>query len=432
MKLAARLVFGAITALVLLTHAGSAQAQRRMLLLVDATGSMQQPCVGEPPACNPGETRFDRAKINAADYVQAQAGQTAGLRDVAVYIFSSGTGLQLRSLGFVSPGTAISVIQGLVVSQFATPLADAMCGSIDALIADNNAALSHKFAFFTDGAENASSGPCSGFASGLPGPPFELNSWQNKVFIHSTMAPLPVTIDAFLYSSISPMFTAAKELGSKGESVASCAPGQPCIQLTDAEFLSALSHATGGRFLEIRDDEPLPVFGDVDGDRCVTRADALAVARRFGHAPDAQFDIDNDGVIGFGDYDFVASRIGQGCQSPPADSYVASGPLSCPAGGGTLLIDGKAVSGADFAVSGGHTCKIVIRNSLVVGGGAAITMSGNNRVTVDNSIVVGEYSVIDVVGFTKLSAAKTIFHGPKTEPDGALEYVDRGNNIWEE
>ncbi len=58
-------------------------------------------------------------------------------------------------------------------------------------------------------------------------------------------------------------------------------------------------------------------------------------------------------------------------------------------------------------------------------------MAGNNRVTVDNSIIVGN-GVITVSGYTQLSAAKTIFHGVKLEPDGSLYYIDRGGNTWEE
>jgi hypothetical protein len=433
-----RLLIGVVTTFVLMIGSGSAEAQvhTRLLVLVDATGSMTQPCVGEPPACT-GQTRFALAQDLAEDYIDAKKNQTVfpDTLSVAVYTFAGVVGLQARTLGFVDPDTAAGVIPGLAVTPFNTPLADAMCTSVDNLIAGSTAGV-NKFVFFTDGGENSSLGPCSGpYTPPQVPPPYLGGSWHNNVYTKLTTASLPVAVDTYFFTTVAfagvKATTAVQEQAASPARAASCIPGQPCIQVTDSEFFAAISRDTGGRFVQIRDDQPLPVFGDVDSDHCVSRADALLVARQFGRAPTPELDVDNDGVIGFGDYSFVASRIGQGCLVPPADRYVASGPLVCPANGGTLTIDGKAVTGSSFAVTGGHNCRIVIKNSLIVGDLAGISMAGNNRVTVDNSIVVGN-GVIGVSGFTKLSAAKTIFHGAKLEPDGALEYVDRGGNVWEE
>lgn len=440
MKFAVRLLIGAVTMLVLMIGGKEAKAQpKRLLVLVDATGSMTQPCTGEPPACT-GQTRFELAKTLAAGYVATQAGSSQGLLDVAVYTFDGGQGFRLRTTGgFVTPGGAVTAINNLVVSPFNTPLANSLCRAVDVLIADNNAAIPHKLAFFTDGGENASAGECSGpYTDDAPpnnAPPYAGGSWHNLVYLKLVNATPVVEVDTYFFTS-NVGFAGGKSsnpIQEQGAPVraASCAPGQPCIQVTDSQFFADLSRDTGGQFTEIEDDDPLPIFGDVDGDGCVTRTDALLVARQFNRAPDRQFDVDDDGVIGFRDYDFVASRIGQGCLAPPADPYVASGPLTCPANGGTLTIQGKAVTGSSFAVTGGHTCRIVIKNSLIVGDLAAISMNGNNRVTVDNSIVVGN-GVIGVNGFTELSAANTIFHGAKLPPTGAMYWVDRGGNTWEE
>ncbi len=438
MKFAVRLLISAVTVFVLMILGEEVQAQpKRLLVLVDATGSMTQPCTGEPPACQ-GQTRFVLAQQLAVGYIGTQAGSSQGLRDVAVFTFAGGQGLQLRTMGFVSPGQAIAAINGLTVTPFNTPLANSMCRSVDFLVADNDASFPHKFAFFTDGGENSSTGECSGpYTRTDPPfnePPYQGGSWHNQVYLKITNAPLNVEVDTFFFTTVS--FAAVKP--SKGiqeqgalPRAASCSPGQACIQISDSQFFADLSRDTGGIFMEIQDDDPLPLFGDVDSDGCISRADALLVARQFGRAPDRQFDVDDDGVIGFRDYDFVASRIGQGCLAPPADPFVASGPLVCPANGGTLTIEGKAVTGSSFAVTGGHSCRIVIKNSLIVGDLAAISMNGNNRVTVDNSIVVGN-GVIGVNGFTVLSAANTIFHGAKLPPTGAMEWVDRGGNTWEE
>lgn len=439
MKFAVRLLIGAVTTFVLMMGARSAQAQpKRLLVLLDATGSMTQPCTGEPPACT-GQSRFELAKQLAVGYVGTQAGTLPGLRDVAVYTFAGTVGWQPQTAGFVTPGQAVTAINGLSVTPFNTPLADAMCSSVDALVADGDPSFPHRFAFFTDGAENASTGPCRGPYTGttFPSnqPPYDGGSWHNHVYVKLVNATPQVTVDTFYFTTVSfAGMKAAKpvqEQGAPQAGISSCVPGQPCAQVTDAEFFAALSQATGGRFVPIQDDEPLPVFGDVDNDHCVSRADALLVARQFGHAPDPDLDVNGDGAIGFDDYNFVASRIGQGCLVAPVDPYVASGPIVCPANGGTVTITGKAVTGSSFAVTGGHNCRIVIKNSLIVGDIASIAMAGNNRVTVDNSIIVGN-GVITVSGYTQLSAAKTIFHGVKLEPDGSLYYIDRGGNTWEE
>jgi hypothetical protein len=413
------LMFGAAKA--------TAQPGPRMLVLIDASGSMSI-------QRSDGSTRFAGAKAAATAEVLLQAQANATLR-VAIRSFSGAT-YSRQTSGFVDANTALDVIDGLdlfTIGGGSTPLALGMCDAVDELVESGGTTkLLH---VSSDGEENSTPTihHCAGPSAQQT--PYEDFSWQAKV---RTWALGKVSVSVALFS-FNPNLAGSKRVVHDPEaSITAGANSQGGPQTTAAptlaQFFSELAAVTGGQLNVVDDTAPLPVSGDLNGDRCVDRNDALSVARAFGSISSPSenvFDVNRDGIIGFSDYNVIASLIGNGCLAPPADPYVASGPLVCPANGGTLTIDGKAVTGSSFAVTGGHNCRIVIKNSLIVGDLAGISMAGNNRVTVDNSIVVGN-GVIGVSGFTKLSAAKTIFHGAKLEPDGALEYVDRGGNVWEE
>lgn len=417
-----------------------ASADPRMVVLIDASGSMSI----SRPNDTVTPTRFDAAKAAAVEEVQAQAQISDPFHPlrVAVYTFSDSsstnrTATPTNPLGYVDPGSAITAIEGFnlfSVGGGSTPLAGGMCDSMVQLLESGG---SPKLLHVTsDGEENSTltNHPCWGPFSGSATPPYTDGSWHKKVRDFAVDNNVAVTVELFAFSlNVSNATNVAHDPEAAITAKARAQGGpQTAAAPTLTEFFGELAEATGGQLRVIADTAPLPVSGDLNGDRCVDRTDALSLARAFGPvASNRAFDINHDGVIGYADYSFVASQIGNGCLTPPVDPYVASGPLVCPANGGTLTIDGKAVTGSSFAVTGGNNCRIVIKNSLIVGDVAGISMSGNNRVTVDNSIIVGN-GVIKISGFTRLSTAKTIFHGAKLEPDGSLEYYDRGGNVWEE
>src|ERR1044071_693178 len=122
--------------------ASAAHADRKMLVLIDATGSMSIQRADL-------QTRFEAARQRAVDQIGVQAG--LGLAGVAVYTFSDNTST-LQTVGgvngFVSVNAAITKIAGdpnavppippldlFTVGGGITPLAGSMCKAVDDLMA---------------------------------------------------------------------------------------------------------------------------------------------------------------------------------------------------------------------------------------------------------------------------------------------------------
>src|SRR5215831_10088354 len=97
-----RLLIGFTTVAATVVGASAAHADRKMLVLIDATGSMSTVRADL-------QTRFDAAKARAVDQITVQAG--LGLNGVAVYTFSDATST-LQTAGFVTANAAIKVING--------------------------------------------------------------------------------------------------------------------------------------------------------------------------------------------------------------------------------------------------------------------------------------------------------------------------------
>lgn len=439
-----RWLVSAASALVLTLVIGAAFARqaeaRKLLLLLDATGSMTQPCSGPAP-CAPGLNRFDIAKVAAKERLAFEAAQPGGISGgVAIYLFY-GTTVSLRTAGFVPMSPSLNtLIDSLAVTSQVTPLADAMCTTIDALLAAPGLVPEDRLSVLTDGDENSSTGPCAGpYSSSIYlSAPYELGSWQNKVWSRTQdiNGNPRISVDITLFTPVDQL--AARAAGKPAPAPApvreistlstNCSQ-LPCV--TDAEFFSELASDTNGRFINVHDDQAPPVFGDIDGDHCVSRGDTMLVALQFGKTVIPAFDVVRDGAITYADYAFVLARIGQSCTQPPVDPYVTAEPVRC-SGKQVVTIDGKALSSSSFPVMGSSTCRIIIRNSLLVGGTRALSLSGTIRITIDNSLIVGEHGVLAVVGLTKLSAATSFFLGPKVELEGKLEYTDRGGNVWQD
>jgi len=429
-----RLLLTGLVVVVATLAAGSkdAHAQRRMLVLIDATGSMTLPRPGD--VTNP--TRFHAAKALASQRVLEQ--DALGLDGVAVYTFQDASATLRTPGGFVPTNYALIAIDGLdpnTVPFGITPLAGSMCDAVDTLVADGGAVKILQVS--SDGEENAtlSTHPCFGPFSSTSAEPFETGSWQNKVFVKAVGAVI-VRIDLF---NPAPIISFAAQAAADPEgggtamsqqfaSIAAAAVGDrpPTLE----EFFGALARATGGQLVVAHDEEPLPVFADMDGDRCVNRTDAILLARNFGKsvpAVDGKFDLNQDGVVGFADYQILLDHRTTGCGAP--DPYVLREPIACH-GAQIITIDGKVIESTALAIDVRGACKVTIRNSLLVAGQDAIKIVGAGLVTIDNSIVVGEHGALVAVGATKLSAANTIFHGLK-QTVGAFLYIDRGGNLWE-
>jgi hypothetical protein len=196
------------------------------------------------------------------------------------------------------------------------------------------------------------------------------------------------------------------------------------------EFFTILTRATGGTLNVIHDDQPLPVFGDLNNDRCADRTDAILVARAFGPlvrpTDNGRYDLNLDGRVDFADYQIQVARITPTCGPDP---YVSRAPLVCKSPG-QIVIDHQSIEDGGTTIDACGTCEIIIKNSLIVSGQNAITVVGRARITVDDSIIVGQNAVVVLHDGGVISMGNTIFHG-KTDFQGSLQLVDRGGNVFE-
>jgi hypothetical protein len=426
-------------ALVLTMAVGTtaAHAQRRMLVLIDSTGSMSLPRTGD--AVNP--TRFHAAKALASQRVLEQDAVSV-LSGVAVYTFHDDSA-QARTAGFVDVNTALDAIDALdPIADVGgiTPLAGSMCDAIDTLVA--NGGTTRILQVSSDGEENATpvTHHCFGPGSTSSTAPFSAGSWQNLVYNYA-VGKVIVQIDLFNTAPISGLAARAAKAADPEAGVTAQARSRSTVMSPFAaaaddrpptleEFFGALAQATGGQLIVAHDEEALPVYADLNGDRCVDRSDAIAMARAFGQTVplvDGRFDLDRDGKVGFADYATLLANRTPGCGAP--DPYTPRAPFVC-TGARRFVIDGQSIEDGGITVDARGACEIIIRNSLIVSGQNAIKIVGSAVIRVDNSILVGENAVVSATGASLLSAANTIFHGKK-QVSGAFAYLDRGGNVWE-
>jgi hypothetical protein len=425
--------FAAVLATVV--GASAAHADRKMLVLLDASGSMSTVRAD-------AETRFEAAKQRALDQIAVQA--ASGLNGVAVYTFSDTTSSLQTVGGFVDKNTAIATITGLDLFTAGggnTPLAGAMCDAVDVLTATG--ATTKILEVASDGEENftLSTNPCFGPFSTDSTPPYSAGSWQNLVFNKVAGAGIAVQIDLFdpgpvtgfaaLAAMADPegaLTAQTRATGAFAAMAAAVGDGPPTL----ADFFTQIALVSGGRLTVIEDTVPsLPVVGDVTGDGCVDRRDALAVARAFGPAgtpQDNPFDLDLDGAVGFTEYSTVLTHFTPG-GCGVADPYVARAPITCGAGR-PVVITGAAIEADGITINAFPACQITIKNSLVVSGQNAINIVGAAVVTVDNSILVGQNAVISSRGASLVIARNSVFHG-RRDVDGAFALIDLGGNTFE-
>jgi hypothetical protein len=428
------LLTGLATALVTVIGSTAAHADRKMLVLIDASGSMDT-------LRTDGFTRFATAKSRAKSKIAEQKAIDA-TTTFSVYTFSDTTSTA-QTTGFVTATSADTTIDGLdlfTVGGGSTPLAGSVCDAVDVLAATG--ATTKVLQLASDGEENftPATNPCFGPSSIDPNPPYTTGSWQNNVLNHAVDNGINVQIELFdpgPIVSLAARAAAARDpeaqLTAKTKliaAVASAAVGEGPPSLAD--FFGELARETGGRLTVLDDSTPqLPVFGDLNGNSCVDRSDALLVARAFGQAgppQDNPLDLDLDGKVGFSDYALaLASFTPGGCGT--ADPYVTRAPLVC-SGLQPVVISGQTIASGTITIDARIACQVIIKNSLIVSGTNAINVLGTAAITVDNSILVGQSAVLMSQGASVLSASKSVFHG-KRNVVGAFLYVDRGGNTWE-
>jgi hypothetical protein len=427
-------VAGLVAALVSVIGSNAALADRKMVVLIDASGSMST-------VRTDGFTRFETAKARAKSKIAEQKAIDA-TTTFSVYTFSDVSSTP-QTAGFVTATTANTAIDGLdllTVGGGITPLAGSVCDAVDVLVATG--ATTKVLQLASDGEENSTPATniCAGPFSTDPSPPYSGGSWQNKVLNYAGDNGINVQIELF---DPGPIVTLAARAAAARDpeaqltartklitAIAAAAVGEGPPTL--AEFFAELARETGGRLTIIDDQVPqLPVFADLNGNSCVDRSDALLVARAFGQtgAPqDHPLDLDSDGKVGFSDYALaLASFTPGGCGT--ADPYVARAPLVC-SGLQPVVISGQTIASGAITIDARVACQVIIKNSLIVSGTNAIKVLGTAAITIDNSILVGETAVLNSQGATVLSAANTVFHG-KRSILGAFAFLDRGGNVWE-
>jgi hypothetical protein len=412
-----------------------------MVVLIDASSSMETARTSD--AVNP--TRFDAAKARAKQQIAMQAG--LGIDGVAVYTFSDSAATE-QTTGFVSITDALNKIDTLdlfTVGGGVTPLAGSVCDMVDVLVATH--ATDKILDLASDGEENSTpvGTHCQGPFSTTSTPPYSDGSWQNLVLNYVVDNGVNPYIDLFNPDPIINFAAIARAVDPEAERTAAARAASPLARFaaaavtaaddqppTLAQFFTELATEAGGRLTVIDDGTAqLPATGDISGDGCTDRSDALKIARAFGTvgAPQTNpLDVDGDGVVGFSDYAVtVASFTPGGCGTP--DPYVTKPVVNC--GGFTpVVIDRAAIEGRGITVNAHGLCLLTIKNSLIVSGTSAINVQGSAIITVDNSILVGQGAVVSSSGATLLSVGKTVLHGVQTV-QGALVIVDRGGNTIE-
>jgi hypothetical protein len=413
----------------------TAHAQRKMLVLIDASGSMSIERADLT-------TRFAAAKARALSQIADQGG--SGLEAVAVYTFSDTTSTLQTVGGFVDPNIAITTVQNLdlfTVGGGLTPLAGSVCDAVDTLTLEPAAEKILQIA--SDGEENFTPDThlCFGLPSTDPLPPYTENSWQNKVLNKVSDANFQVVIDLFDPGPITGLaaraaasadpegdLTAKTRLLGAVSAIAAAGEGPPTLR----DFFAEIARVSGGRLTVIEDTAPqLPVLADLDGNSCVDRSDALLIARKFsqsGPPQDNPTDLDLDGTTGFADYAIALGRFTPGgCGQ--ADPYTPRAPILC-RGAQILVVNREAIEHGGITVEARGSCNIIIRDSLIVAGRNALNILGSAVITVERSIIVGEDAFLSSVGATLLFARDSVFHGARRTV-GPFAFIDLGGNTFE-
>jgi hypothetical protein len=424
---------------------GTARADQHLLVLLDASGSMIRERGGD--ATTP--TRWDAARKAADDAIADYAATEGAVTWVALYAFAGSSLMTPLSHGVLpepignedpwkrcenqspAPDGYVSFrcaqvilrhgLDGVLTSQ-STPLAGSMCRAADTLLDDLAARTGStgKIYVASDGAENTT--PVGHVCK----PDSTSQGWKDAVTAYYRQRGLPA-LDVDLFDH--PLVTgfAARRIDPEPAPARSEVASATATQTLD-EFFAALTSLTGGRFRHIRDDQPLPRFADLSGDHCVDLDDAWLVAQRFGQRTpnvDPRFDLDRNGVITFADYLIVLSRI-EGCAGPAP--YTPAAPIVCH-GADEIVLDGRSLETPGTAIEVRGSCRVTVRNSLIVAGQDAFHVTGSAEIVVENSFVAAAGALVDKRGSVRLTASGSQLKGP-IRGRGAWVLDDRGGNRW--
>ncbi|MCY1044667.1 hypothetical protein OV208_25340 [Corallococcus sp. bb12-1] len=314
----------AFAGLALMLRGGEAQAQNfteeHILLLIDRSGSMQ--------AVRPstGRTRFTDAITRARTYSLLPS---ALPRSYAVWTFEGTT--YVKAQGFSSAKVTIATLAKLAVGNGVTPLAYAVCDSVDELLQHQPGVEARKVVHLVSDGEENSTPPgslCYGPSSTTAYPNLAVDSWQWKVRnmlktgdpLRDSAAPFRLVFDVDVFANqltfAGTTDPVAEDTGTERPEESMSATLPPAY----LAFLSGVSAASGGTYMPISDTSPMPVYGDTNQDYCVDGTDYNLVLANYGHrVPPANpaADVNGDRVVDYADYSIVVNNQGTGCRTKP-------------------------------------------------------------------------------------------------------------------
>lgn len=292
--------------------------EEHVIILIDRSGSMQT-------TRSDGQTRFAEAIRRARAYVaQPKALPT----EYSVWTFE-GNSFILES-GFANASTTTSILNVLQVGWGATPLAMAVCGTVDVLLNYKPGVnASKRLYLISDGEENNTpvDSPCYGPNSTGIYPDLTVDSWQWKVRnmirtgdpLRDDNSPFALIFDVDVFDNY-----VSLTAGKTPVPEASREDKQSMRRMLPADYLAFLrgvASDSGGTFTSVPDSVATPIPGDTNQDNCVNATDFYHVLNNFGYpAPPASTsaDLNLDGVVDTSDYFIVVNNQGSGCGSGTA------------------------------------------------------------------------------------------------------------------
>jgi len=219
------------------------------IILLDRTGSMEAALLSD------GRTRCRAAWETANSEIMSFFATHPIGSSVAVWTFAGSTAAPLTA-GFADETSVLAALAPLANTPCAsaTPLAEAVCDSVDALVTafPTSPMETLEVSISSDGLENNSSGPCLGPDSlgGMVCGGFDPGSWQQLVCDHAIGNA--VMLVKLWGDTPPPLFRSSQTTDTETGQLLSSAG------VSDAVFFQALADATGGTFTFIEDNPPPP------------------------------------------------------------------------------------------------------------------------------------------------------------------------------
>ncbi|MBJ6765265.1 VWA domain-containing protein [Myxococcaceae bacterium JPH2] len=212
--------------------------ERYGLILLDRSGSMT--AIRKAT----GNSRCKDAKKQSLLQLENMFDPNIGNRTRVAVVSFAGTVVTKLTIGYVDKATAKAALDALgdETCSGGTPLADAMCFSIDYLAAQDPGNSTSMYVA-TDGEENASTGVCSG-PSGDP--VLNTSSWPYKVYAKATASL--VKMDTAYWTGSSVLNLLPSE-GAPSATTTACTTAVLC----EDKLFSSLATVTGGEYRRAND-----------------------------------------------------------------------------------------------------------------------------------------------------------------------------------